>query len=65
MPWRRLCLLRRALLVATTEGIPLLILVLAGVLVHAEELLLEVFDEVVGIGGGGVPDKIVSNINMS
>ena len=65
MPWRRLCLLLRALRFATAEGIPLLILVLAGVLVHAEELLLEVFDEVVGIGGGDVPDKIVSNINMS
>ena len=60
-----MCLLLRALLFATAKGIPLLILVLAGVLVHAEELLLEVFDEVVGIGGGDVPDKIVSNINMN
>ena len=51
MSWKRLRLLLRALLFATAKGIPLLILVLAGVLVHAEELLLEVFDEVVGIGG--------------
>ena len=58
-------LLLRALLFATAEGIPLLILVIAGILVHAEELLLDVFDEVVGIGGGDVPDKIVSNINMN
>ena len=65
MPKTRLCLLLRTLLFAIAEGIPLLILVLAGLPVHAEELLLEVFDEVVGIGGGDVPEKIVSNTNMN
>jgi hypothetical protein len=49
----------------TARGIPLLILVFARVLVPAGELLLEVLDEIVGVGRSNVPDEIICNINMN
>ena len=45
--------------------ITLLILVVARVLVPAGELLLEVLDEIVGVGRSDVPDELISNINMN
>ena len=64
-PWRRMGLLPGAHRFATAKGAPLLILMFTRILLHADELLLKVLDEVVGVRRGDVTDKIVSNINMN
>ena len=47
-PWWRMGLLPGALLFATAKGVPLLIRMFTRILLHADELLLEALDEVVG-----------------